>query len=302
MRVFITGASGWIGSATVDELLAHGHEVIGLARSDASVHAIEVTGADALRGDLDDLDSLRRGVARADAVVHLANKHDWADPEGTDRTERAAVAAMLAELEGSGRPFAIANGLSGILEGRPVLETDASPAYGPSSDRGGSENLALEYAERGVRSMVTRFAPSVHGPGDWGFVTWLVAAARRHGVSGYVGDGSDAWSAVHRTDAARLIRLGLEKAPAGSRLHAVAEPAVATRTIAEAIGAALGVPAVAVAPDDADEHFGVVGHFFAQTMTASSEITRSLTGWEPTGPTLIEDIRSGAYTEDGGAR
>jgi nucleoside-diphosphate-sugar epimerase len=176
-----------------------------------------------------------------------------------------------------------------------VLETDSSPAYGPTSDRGGSENLALDYVERGVRTVVTRFAPSVHGPKDWGFVTFLANAARQQGVSGYIGDGSHAWSAVHRTDTARLIRLGLERAPAGARLHAVAEEAVPTRVIAEALGEALGLPTVPVAPDAAVEHFGIVSHFFAQSLTGSSKLTRETVGWEPTGATLVEDILGGAY-------
>ena len=295
MRTFITGATGWIGSATVDELLAAGHDVIGLARSEEGARLLEAKGAVALRGDLDDLESLRRGAAESDAVVHLANKHDWANPAESDRAERAAVQAMLDELQGTGRPFSIANGLSDLVEGRSVLETDPSPAYGPDSDRGGSENLALEYVDRGVRTVVTRFAPSVHGVGDWGFVKFLADAARARGVSGYLGDGSNAWSAVHRTDTARLIRLGLELAPAGTRLHAVAEEAIATRVIAEALGEALGLPVVSVAPGDAAGHFGVVGHFFGLTMTGSSELTRETLGWEPTGPTLVEDILAGAY-------
>jgi len=295
MRIFITGASGWIGSATVDELLTAGHDVVGLARSDAAVRDLEAKGASGLRGDLDDLDSLRRGADQSDGVVHLANKHDWAHPEESDRAERAAVEAMLEALQGTGRPFSIANGLSDIVEGRAVLETDASPAHGPTSDRGGSENLALDYVERGVRTVVTRFAPSVHGPGDWGFVTFLAEAARRQGVSGYIGDGSHAWSAVHRVDTARLIRLGLELAPAGTRLHAVAEESVPTRIIAEALGEVLGIPTVSVAPADAAGHFGIVSHFFAQSLTGSSEITRETIGWEPSAATLVEDILSGAY-------
>jgi nucleoside-diphosphate-sugar epimerase len=295
MRVFVTGASGWIGSATVQELLEAGHEVIGLARSDESASAIEGRGAEALRGDLDDLDALRRGAARSEAVVHLANKHDWGDPAESDRAERAAVEVLLEELAGTARPFAIANGISGLVGGRPARETDASPAAGPEADRGGSENLALDYVARGVRSLAIRFAPSVHGAGDWGFVNLLAAAARERGVSGYVGDGSAAWSAVHRSDAARLIRLGLEKAPAGTRLHAVAEQAVATRAIAEALADALNLPVASIDPEDAEKHFGFVGRFFAQTMTASSELTRRLLGWTPTGPGLVQDIAAGAY-------
>ena len=296
MRVFVTGSTGWIGSAAVNELLRSGHEVTGLARSDRSVATLLATGAQALRGDLDDLDALRRGAAGADAVVHLANKHDWADPEGTARAERAAVETILGALEGSAKPVVIANGLSGIVEGRPALETDASPAVGPDSDRGGSENLALDAVSRGIRSIAVRFAPSVHGRGDWGFVNWLTAAARERGVSGYIGDGSAEWSAVHVSDAARLIRLGLETAPAGTRMHAVAEQAIPTRAIAEALGEALGLPVTSIDPADAAEHFGVVGHFFGQTLTGSSDATRELLGWEPTGPTLLDDIRSGAYT------
>ncbi len=177
-----------------------------------------------------------------------------------------------------------------------MLESDPSPAVGPASDRGGSENLTLDYANRGVRAMAVRFAPSVHGAGDWGFVKFLADAARRQGVSGYVGDGSARWSAVHRTDAARLIRIGLESAPAGVRLHAVAEESVTARAIAEALGAALGLPVTSIDPADADAHFGFVGGFFGMDMHASSARTRELLGWTPTGPTLVEDIRRGAYT------
>jgi nucleoside-diphosphate-sugar epimerase len=298
MHVFVTGATGWIGSAVVDELLDAGHEVTGLARSDDSAAALEKKGAGVRRGDLDDLDSIRAGTADAQAVVHLANKHDWADPDATNKAERGAVEAMLDVLAGTGRAIVVANGISGLVQGRPVTETDPSPAIGPESDRGGSENLTLDHAQRGVRSMVIRFAPSVHGAGDWGFVRFLVAAAEKRGVSGYIGDGSTTWSAAHRTDAARLVRLGLEQAPAGTRLHAVAEEAVPTRDIAEAIGRTLGIPVQSVAPENAAEHFGVVGHFFGMDMSASSARTRELLRWTPSGPTLIEDIRSGAYTSD----
>ncbi|MEU6171182.1 SDR family oxidoreductase [Streptantibioticus parmotrematis] len=298
MRVFVTGSTGWIGSATVDELLANGHEVLGLARSEASAAKLTAKGASVLRGDLDDPAAFGAGAHDADAVVHLANKHDWADPAGNDRVQLGAVEAILDALDGTGKPFMIANGLSGIVEGRPVLETDPSPAVGPDSDRAGTENLALDAVSRGIRSIAVRFAPSVHGRGDWGFVNWLTAAARKQGVCGYVGDGRNAWSAAHVTDAARLIRLGLENAPAETRLHAVAEQAIATKAIAEALGEALGLPVVSIDPADAKEHFGVVGHFFGQTMTGSGDATRALLGWEPTGPGLIEDILAGAYTAD----
>ena len=295
MRVFVTGASGWIGSATVDDLLVAGHEVVGLARSAASAAAISDKGALVLRGDLDDLDSLRRGASESDGVVHLANKHDWAQPEAGDRAERLAVETLAEALTGSHRPLLVANGLSYLVKGRPAVETDVSPEFGPHAPRGGSENLALDYVDRGVRTVITRFAPSVHGVGDWGFVSFLAAVARERGVSGYLDDGSTQWSAVHRSDAARLIRLGLEKAPAGSRLHVVAEEAVTTRSIAEALGEALGLPVVGIEEAQRDEHFGIVGEFFGLGMAASSARTRDLLGWAPTGPTLTEDILAGAY-------
>lgn len=295
MRVFVTGASGWVGSATVDELLSAGHEVVGLVRSPQSADSLDAKGATALPGDLDDLAALRRGAADADGVLHLANKHDWANPAVMNATERGAVQALAETLAGSDRPLVVASAVSGLAQGRPATEADPSPAVGPQSMRGGSENLALEYADRGVRVVIARLAPSVHGVADRGFISGIVAAARRQGTSGYVGDGSMSWAAVHRSDTARLLRLGLEDAPAGTRLHAVAEAAVPTRRIAEAIGAALDVPVTSVAPDDAVEHFGFVGRFFGLDMSATSTRTRELLDWTPTGPTLLEDIGNGAY-------
>lgn len=295
MHVFVTGATGWIGSAVVDEFLESGHEVTGLARSEESAAALVKKGARVWRGDLDDPAGVRAGADAAEAVVHLANKHDFADPAACDKAERGAVEAMLAALAGTDRPIIVANGLSGLVRGRPATETDGSPEVGPESDRGGSENLTLDHATRGVRSMVVRFAPSVHGIGDRGFISFLTAAAKRRGVSAYVGDGSPAWSAVHRGDAARLIRLAVEDAPAGSRLHAVAEQAVTTRDIATAIGESLGLPVTSVLPENAMEHFGFVGTFFGMDLSATSTRTRELLGWTPSGPTLLQDIRSGAY-------
>lgn len=297
MRVFITGASGWIGAAAVDELLTAGHTVLGLARSDSSAAALQHKGAEILRGDLDDHDALTRGANEADAVLHLANKHDWANPAESNRAERAAVSTLAEALVGSGKPFALASGLLLPRTGRAPVETDASIAEGPDSARGGSENLALEYADRGVTSIALRFAPTVHGMHDHGFISQIVAAARRTGVSGYVGDGTNAWAAVHRTDAAGLARLALEQASAGARLHAVAEEGVPTRAIAEAIGDALGVKTTSIDPADAVEHFGFIGGFFSADMTASSAATRETYGWDPVGPTLVEDIANGAYTK-----
>jgi nucleoside-diphosphate-sugar epimerase len=294
MRVFVTGASGWIGSGTVDDLLEAGHKVIGLARSDGSAAALEAKGATVLRGDLDELDTLRHGAADAEAVIHLANKHDWSNPAESNRAERAAVEAIGETLAGSDRPFILASGLGGTTENRPVTEDDPSPFVGQDSPRGGSENLALEYIDRGVRTISARFAPTVHGVGDHGFIAAIAAAARRRGVSAYVGDGSAVWSAVHRSDAARLVRLGLEQAPAGTLLHAVAET-VSTKEIAEALGRNLGLPVTSVAPEDAVEHYGFIGGFFGRSLAGSSERTRKLFNWTPTGPTLLEDIEAGAY-------
>lgn len=295
MRVFVTGASGWIGSATVDELLAAGHEVLGLARSDASAAALEAKGAAVLRGDLDDLDALRKGATDSDGVVHLANKHDWSNPAASNAAERGAVEAIADTLVDTQRPFVLASGVAGLAQGRPSTEEDPSPFHGPDAPRGGSENLALEYAARGVRAVSARFAPTVHGHRDHGFIAYIVGVAREQGVSAYVGDGAHRWAAVHRGDAARLVRIGLERAPAGARLHAVAEEGVATKAIAEAIGRGLGVPVASVAPDAAVEHFGFIGTFFAMDLAASSDRTRERFGWQPTGPTLLEDIAAGAY-------
>jgi nucleoside-diphosphate-sugar epimerase len=295
MRVFVTGASGWIGSATVDELLAAGHEVTGLARSDASASALEAKGALVRRGDLDDLASIRAGAEDAEAVIHLANKHDWSDMAATSAAERAAVQTIGDVLAGSNRPFLLASGVAALAQGRPAAEDDASPFHGVQSPRGGSENLALEFVDRGVHTVSLRFSPTVHGTGDHGFIAIIAAVAREKGVSGYPGDGSNRWAAVHRSDAARMVALGLAKAPAGARLHAVAEEGVSTRDIAEAIGRAFDLPVASIAPEDVQGHFGWIGTFFGMDLSATSTITRELLGWEPTGPTLIEDLDAGAY-------
>jgi nucleoside-diphosphate-sugar epimerase len=296
MRVFVTGASGWIGSATVDELLAAGHEVTGLARSDASAAAIQAKGARVRRGDLDDLASVRGGAEDADAVIHLANKHDFSNMAASAAAERAAVQTIGDALAGTNRPFLLASGVAGLAKGRPSTENDPSPFHGPDSPRGGSENLALEFIDRGVHTVSLRFAPTVHGAGDHGFIAVIAAVARERGVSGYPGDGTNRWAAVHRSDAARLVTLGLAKAPAGTRLHAVAEEGIPTRDIAEAIGRAFGLPVTSIAPDDVAGHFGWISTFFAMDLTATSTMTRELLGWAPAGPTLIEDLDAGAYS------
>ena len=295
MRVFVTGASGWIGSAVVSELLANGHQVLGLARTDATAAAVEAAGATAHRGDLDDLDSLRAGAAATDGVIHLAFKHDFSDFAGAGRSERAAVEAIAETLVGTDKPLLVAAGIAMLAPGRVLVETDVSPAVGRDAPRGGSERFALDYADRGVRSVGLRFAPTVHGEGDHGFVSTIVAVAREKGLSGFVGDGGNRWPAVNRADAARLVRLALEKAPAGSVVHAIAEEGIATREIAEIVGRHLDLPVASIAPDAAPAHFGWIGAFFGQDIPASSAITRERLGWTPTHPTLLEDLEAGYY-------
>ncbi|MEH3157027.1 MAG: NAD-dependent epimerase/dehydratase family protein [Gordonia paraffinivorans] len=297
MKVFVTGASGWIGTAVTRELVAAGHEVTGLARSDLSVQAVGDLGGTPLRGDLDDLASLRSGAESADAVVHLGMKHDWAHVERAFATERAAVECFGEVLAGSGRRLIIAGGLAALAEGRPATEDDRSPFHGPASPRGGAENHVLDLVDRDVTPIVVRFAPTVHGVGDHGFIATVTAAARRHGVSGYAGDGGNRWAAVHREDAARLVALAVAHGGPGAILHAVAEEGIATRDIAEAIAAAEGVPAQSFGAETLADQIGpFVGAFFAHgDMAASSDVTRAALGWEPRGRGLLADIAAGAY-------
>lgn len=247
-----------------------------------------------LPGDLDDLGSIRSGSLAADAVLHLANKHDWSNPAASIAAERGAVETIGEALAGTGKAFLLASGVAGLTAGRAATESDPSPFHGPQSPRGGTENLALSLP--GVRSVALRFAPTVHGARDHGFIAAITAVARQKGVSGYPGDGTNRWAAVHRSDAGRLVALALESAAPGTRVHAVAEDGVPTREIADAIGAAVGVPVRSVDPDDVAEHFGWIGTFFGMDLQATSDATRDLLGWSPTGPTLLEDIAAGAYT------
>jgi nucleoside-diphosphate-sugar epimerase len=305
MRVFVTGASGWIGSAVVPELIGAGHQVTGLARSDASAEALIAAGAEVRRGTLDDLDVLRSAAAASDGVIHLAFKHDIAfsgDFGGAVEADQRAIEAFGEALADSGRPFVIASGTGGAGLGRAVTEEDGhgvdtaavTSGAGPEARRANAE-LTLSFASRGVRASVVRLPPTVHGDGDQGFVAALVGIAREKGVSGYLGDGSERWPAVHRLDAAHLFRLAFDKAPAKSTLNGVAEEGVTLRAIAEVIGRQLDVPVVSVAPDDAGEHFGWVAGMVRLDMPASSALTRDLMGWQPTQPGLIDDLEKGQY-------
>ncbi|HEX4465907.1 MAG TPA: SDR family oxidoreductase [Solirubrobacteraceae bacterium] len=305
MRVFVTGASGWIGSAVVPELIGAGHHVVGLARSDASADALTAAGAEVRRGTLDDLDVLREAAGASDGVIHLAFKHDIAfsgDFEGAAGADRRAVETLGEALVGSDRPFVIASGTLGVSPGRVATEQDghgANPAAaawgaGPQTRQGTAE-LVLSLASRGVRSSVVRLPPTNHGDGDNGFVAFLVAIAREKRSSGYLGDGANRWPAIHRLDSARLFRLALEQAPAGSTLHAVADEGVPIGEIAEVIGRHLDLPVVSVAPDDASEHFAWMAGFLGADSPASSALTRELLAWQPTQLGLIADLEQGHY-------
>jgi nucleoside-diphosphate-sugar epimerase len=306
MRILVTGATGWIGSAVVPELLGAGHEVVGLARSDASADALAAAGAEALRGSLDDLDELGSAAAASEGVIHLAFKHEEAfsgDFPAATAADRRAIETFAAALEGSGRPLVIASGLAGHTTGALVTEDD-EPDTGSSAagERMRSEQMTLSLASSGVRSSSVRLAPTVHGDGDNGFVAMLVGIARDKGVAGYIGEGENHWPAVHRLDAARLFRLALESAPAGSALHGAAEEGVPMHAIAEAMGRNLDVPVASIAPGEAEEHFGWLASFVGLDVRASSALTRERLGWQPTQAGLIEDLDQGHYFGDASTR
>jgi nucleoside-diphosphate-sugar epimerase len=309
MRVFVTGASGWIGRGLVPELLTAGHQVTGLARSAAAAQALGAAGVTAVPGSLDDLGVLREAARAADGVVHLAFKHDIAfsgDFAGATAADRAAIDTLGEALAGSGKPLVIASGILGVLglapgtvaterDGLAPGTGDSDTPIGGAADRVGNAHRTLALAGRGVRSSVVRLPPATHGNGDNGFMPTAIGFARSAGAAAYVGDGAHRWPAVHRDDAARLFRLALESAPAGSVLHAVGDEGVPIREVAEIFADHLGLPAVSVSPEQAGEYVGFLGGFWGFDGPASAQLTRELLGWQPTQPGLIADLKEGHY-------
>jgi nucleoside-diphosphate-sugar epimerase len=294
MNVFVTGATGWVGSAVIEELRAAGHAVTGLARSDAAAAALTSAGVAVRRGSLEDLESLRAGAADSDAVVHTAFNHDFSRFAENAAVERGAIEAIGSALAGSGRPFVVTSGVALVAPGRVVTEDDVRDPNEPFPRD--PETAAATAASRGVRVSTIRLSPSVHGTGEThGFVPILIGIARERGVSAYVGAGNNRWPGVHRRDAARLYRLALERGAEHAIYHGVADEGVPFREIAEVIGRHLNVPTVSISPDEADAHFGWFARFARVDAPASSAKTQRALSWHPTGPGLIDDLDSAAY-------
>lgn len=293
MRIFVTGASGFVGSAVVAELIGAGHSVLGLARSDASADKLAAAGAEVHRGSLGDLDSLKSGAAAADGVIHCAYVHDWSNFAETGAIDKRAIAALGETLAGSGRPLISTTGVAFLSPGRVSSEeTEPPPEHAVPRV---SEQAARALAPRGVRAMAVRLAPTVHGDGDHGFVPALIAIARAKGAAAYIGEGMNRWPAVHRLDAARLYRLALEQGSSGAWYHAIAEEGIPFRDIAAVIGKRLGLPVVSVPPEKAAEHFGWFAMFAGIDAPSSSALTRQRLGWSPTGPGLLADLDHPRY-------
>jgi nucleoside-diphosphate-sugar epimerase len=293
MRIFVTGATGFVGSAVVPELIGAGHQVLGLARSDSAAASLTAAGVEVQRGSLDDLESLRNGAAGADAVIHAGFNHDFSNYAAAAETDRLAIETLGAVLGDSGRPFIVTSGTALVAPGRPATEEDAANPKFPRK----SEEAAVSAAARGARVSVLRLPPSVHGDGDHGFVPLLIRIAREKGVSAYVGNGLNRWPAVHRLDAARLYRLVLENGSAVPRYHAVADEGVPFREIAEVIGRRLNIPVVSKSEEEAADHFGWFAHFAGLDCPASSAQTQLRVTWLPTQPFLIPDIDRPIYFE-----
>jgi nucleoside-diphosphate-sugar epimerase len=297
MRVFVTGASGFIGSAVIPELLGAGHQVVGLARSDESARALVVAGAQARRGSLEDLDSLRAGADESDGVIHLAFIHDFSQFAANCEKDRHAIGALGSALAGSARPLIVTAGLGVLAPGRPATEEDPPIPSSAGYPRSVSEEAAASAVALGARVSVMRL-PQVHNPEKQGLITYMIAVAREKGLSAYVGHGANRWPAVHVLDAAKLYRLALEKGATGVRYHAVAEDGIALREIAEAIGRRVNVPVKSIAADEAAGHFGWLGHFVTADFLASSALTREWLGWNPVQPGLISDLDRGRSLEE----
>jgi nucleoside-diphosphate-sugar epimerase len=290
MRIFLTGATGFIGSAIVQELINAGHHVLGLARSETAAAALAAAGAQVHRGDLEDLDSLKSGAAASDGVIHTGFIHDFSRFKAVCEIDRLAIETLGGALAGSDRPLIVTSGTALVSPGQLATE-DVMPVVTPTSfPRIASEEAVNALAARGVRVAVVRLSPSVHGDNDHGFVPNLINLAREKGVSAYIGEGLNRWTAVHRLDAAPLFRLALEKATAGARFHGVAEEGIAFREIAEVIGKRLNIPVVAKTPEEAADHFGWFAAFAGLDCPASSQRTRELLGWRPKQPGLILDL------------